>query len=311
MAAEQPHGRLSLLRKRLDERLSSFIRTYKRTSMGRLTLILPALLVVGILIVLPTMILFELSLRPFVDGSIGSYFTFGNYERIFTSEASRTVIFRTIRVALIVTALTLVMGYPLAYTAVRGKKWTGRLIVVATLAPLAVDVVVRTFGWFLLLQEGGVVSQLLLLTGLFSSEPQLLYNETAIIIGLTHVLLPFMVFPLINVLHTIPYSLEEAAQNLGANRVEVFLKVLLPLSLPGIAAGTLMVFAITLASYVTPSLLGGETNVMAVTITDTFIGTGDWPYGSAMAMLLVVIGLGVILCYQRALREMDTKTGGI
>lgn len=313
MADGRMHNRVPKIFRGIDEQISSFIRTHRETTTGKILLLLPSILAIALLIGLPSIILIDLSFKPFIEGSVVSGFTLGHYERIFTRDINQKVIFRTLKIAVVVTTLDLLLGYPLAYTAVRGGTWTGRLIVVATLTPLAIDIVVRTFGWFLLLSDGGLIQQLLIAITPYTTEtvPQLLYNEIAIIIGLTHVLLPFMVFPLINVFHTIPQSLEAAGRDLGANRIKVLAKVLLPLSMPGIAAGTLMVFAIVLASYVTPAMLGGSTNVMAIRITDTFLDSSNWAFGSAMAVVLLVIGVFIILGYQRALRSMDDEGGVI
>ncbi|WP_170977324.1 ABC transporter permease [Halorussus salinisoli] len=289
--------------------MSKIIQQLEDSPAGKYGLLGPSLLIIGLFLVVPSLLLLRLSVSPFAGGSIGAGFTLEHYVRTLTEYQS--TIFRTVKIALIVTVIDFLIGYPLAYAAVRGGKWQGRLIVVATLAPLSVDVVVRTFGWFLLLQDGGLVP--LILSFVFPEDaiPSLMYNELGIIIGLTHVLLPFMVFPLINILHTIPPSLEEAGRDLGASQVGVFRKVLLPLSLPGIAAGTLMVFSIAMASYVTPSLLGGTNRVMATTITNTFLNSANWPFGSAMAVFLLLVGLLVIFGYQWSLNKIDSSSGGL
>ena len=296
----------------LFERLSAVTRQYQDTWVGKYALMLPTLLVIGVLVVFPTIILFNYSLNPYVNGSVEAGLTLTHYVETFASELYRGVLWRTIKIAAIVTVIDFLLGFPLAYAAVRKGGLLGKFIVIATLAPLTIDLVVRSFGWFVLLNGTGVVISTLKMVGLVTSEnaPKLLFNETGIIIGLVHVMLPFMVFPIINVLHTVPKSMEEAAQNLGADRLTVFTRILIPLALPGISAGILITFVVSLASYVTPAMLGGGVKVIPVVITNTFTSTSNWPFASALSMILVAVALLVIVGYQRALKQMD-GVGGI
>ena len=296
----------------VNEAGSSVIRRYRGTWVGKTALLLPALSIVVALMVFPTLILLGYSFNPFRGGEVVQGFTLAHYERALFEPFYRNVVVRTVRVAAIVTLLTFLLGFPLAYAAVRMGGWVGKLIVVATLAPLTIDLVVRSFGWFILLSGNGLVNTTLIALGLVSAQdpPQLLYNEFAIIVGLTHVMLPFMVFPLISVLHTIPRSYEEAAINLGANRLAVFRHVLFPLALPGITAGVLITFVVTMASYVTPAILGGAVKVVPVVITDTFTSTSNWPFASALSMTLIIVALVVIVGYQRVIVRID-EVGGV
>lgn len=297
---------------RVNERLSSVLRKYSDTRYGKYALIGPTLLVVAVLMIFPTIILLSYSFNPYDQGAIQVGATLAHYSRAFTTALYQETLIRTIKIAAIVTVIDFVLGFPLAYAAVRKGGWMGKLIVIATLAPLTIDLVVRSFGWFILLNGTGVINSTLVELGLVSrqSAPQLLFNETGIIIGLAHVMLPFMVFPIINVMHTIPHDLEEAAQNLGANRVTVFRKILVPLALPGISAGILITFIVSLASYVTPALLGGGVRVIPVVITETFTSTSNWPFASALSMILVGVALLVIIAYQRILKQMG-GVGGV
>jgi ABC-type spermidine/putrescine transport system permease subunit I len=306
MATESSPSVLS----RLNEGASAFIRANRRSMLGMGILLLPALVFVVLSMVFPTLILFDYSFNPFVDGSIVSGFTLAHYERALGVDLYQNILFRTVRIAVIVTVLDFLLGFPLAYAAVRKGGLVGKLIVISTLAPLTIDLVVRSFGWFVLLSGNGLVPTLLTDLGLFEEAPKLLFNETGIIIGLTHVMLPFMVFPIVNVMHTIPRSLEDAARNLGANRLTVFVRVLFPLALPGISAGVLITFIVAMASYVTPAILGGGVKVVPVVITDTVTSTSNWPFASALSIILVVIALFVIIGYQRALKRVS-GVGGV
>jgi ABC-type spermidine/putrescine transport system permease subunit I len=296
----------------VNERLSAVLQKYKDTRVGKYGLIGPTLLLVAILMIFPSIILLSYSFNPYANGSIQVGITLAHYVRAFTTALYQETLFRTIKIAVIVTVITFLLGFPLAYAAVRKGGWVGKLIVISTLAPLTIDLVVRSFGWFILLNGTGVINSTLIELGLVTQEtaPKLLFNETGIIIGLSHVMLPFMVFPIINVMHTIPHELEEAAQNLGANRLTVFTRILVPLALPGISAGVLITFVVSLASYVTPALLGGGVRVIPVVITETFTSTSNWPFASALSMILVAVALIVIVGYQRVLKQMD-GIGGV
>lgn len=295
-----------------DERLSSVIRRYGDTRWGMAALLLPAFIVIVGLMVLPTLLLLTYSVQPFTGGEVGGGWTLAQYSRALTTPLYQGIVVRTVKIAAIVTVLDFVLGFPLAYVAVRRGGWLGKLIVIATLAPLTIDLVVRSFGWFILLSGNGIVNGTLAWLGLISAEnpPKLLFNEVGIIIGLTHVMLPFMVFPIVNVLHTIPHSYEEAARNLGANRVTTVRTVIFPLALPGISAGVLITFIVSMAAYVTPTILGGGVKVVPVVITNAFNSTGNWAFASALSMLLVVLAMVVIAGYNRLLSMMDS-VGGI
>ena len=297
---------------RVYGRLSETIRTYRETRIGKYGLIGPTLLLIAVLMLFPTAILVSYSFNPYDGGAVQAGVTLAHYVRAFTTPLYQETLIRTVWIAAAVTAIDFVLGFPLAYAAVRKGGLAGKLIVVATLAPLTIDLVVRSFGWFILLNGSGVINSTLVELGLVSAEntPQLLFNETGIIIGLSHVMLPFMVFPIINVMHTIPRELEEAARNLGANRITVFTRVLVPLALPGITAGVLITFVVSLASYVTPALLGGGVRVIPVVITETFTSTSNWPFASALSMILVGVALVVIVGYQRVLKQLD-GVGGV
>lgn len=296
----------------LNERASDVLRSHRETRLGKYLLITPTLAVVAVLMIFPTIILLSYSFNPFVQGSIQPGVSLVHYVKAFTTPLYRDTLFRTIKIAAIVTVIDFLLGFPLAYAAVRKGGWTGKLIVIATLAPLTIDLVVRSFGWFVLLNGSGVVVSTLTALGLVTPQtaPKLLFNETGIIIGLAHVMLPFMVFPIINVMHTIPHDLEEAARNLGANRITVFTRILVPLALPGISAGILITFVVSLASYVTPAMLGGGVKVIPVVITNTFTSTSNWPFASTLSMILVAVALLVIVGYQRILQQLE-GVGGI
>ncbi|MFP9060392.1 ABC transporter permease [Natrialbaceae archaeon A-chndr2] len=290
----------------LSDRLSSFIRTHGETRLGSTLMLGPALLTVFLLMVVPALLLIRYSFLPFEDGAIGNGFTLDNYRRIGSISLYLNVTIRTVRIAVAVTVFSFLLAFPLAYTAVRKGGLLGRIIVLSAFAPLTIDLVIRSFGWYALLSTGGLVQSALVATPLFTEEtaPQLLYNELSIIIGMTHVILPFVVFPIVNVLHTIPPSLEEAARDLGANRLTVFRTIIFPLALPGIAAGLLMAFLLTMAAYVTPAILGGRIEVLPTIITSLITGSNNWPFASALSIILIVVAIVIIVAYHHVRKHI-------
>lgn len=295
----------------IDESLSVQVRRLRSRPAGKWLLLFPSFVIIALLLILPAIVLLDFSFNQFVGGQIVGGFTLEHYTRAIFEDFYQTIFVRTVRIALVVTVLDFLLGFPLAYAAVREGGWKAKLIVISTLAPLTIDLVVRSFGWFVLLSDSGLVVTALGRLGLVSTAnpPELLFNETGIIIGLTHVMLPFMVFPIMNVLQTIPPSYEEAARNLGASRFTVFRTVLFPLALPGISAGVLITFIVSMAAYVTPAILGGGVKVVPVIITETFLTTSNWPFASALSMLLVVIALVVIVGYHRVLGIIEGVGG--
>ncbi len=226
-----------------------------------------------------------------------------NYAALFTTPVYFTVMLRTLKLSLITTVLALVWGYPFAYLLARGRPWLRSALLIAVLLPWLISVVVRTYGWMVLLGTDGPVNKLLLGLGLISAPVKLLYNETGVVIGLLHVYFPLMILPLSTVLQKLDPRLEEAARALGAGSFTVFRRVILPLSVPGIAAGSMLVFTLSAAAYVTPALLGGAgLNMIATLVAQQIQVLVNWPLASAIAVMLVVITLIVVGAYNRLLQ---------
>ncbi|MGM0591108.1 MAG: ABC transporter permease [Halobacteriota archaeon] len=292
---------------RANELLSRWVRRYRGTRVGTALLLGPALVCIAFLVLVPALLLVRYSFYPFVDGQILDGFTLANYARIADIPLYLSVALRTIKLSIYVTIVAFLLAFPLAYAAVRTGGWLGRLIVLSAFAPLTIDVVIRSFGWHVLLSNDGLIQSFLVALPLVSAAnpPKLLYNELAIVVGMTHIILPFVVFPIINVLHTIPPELEEAARDLGANRLTTIRLVVLPLALPGIVSGLLMGFLLTMASYVTPSILGGKIKVLPTIITTQVTTTNNWPFAGALSMILLVVAIVVIVGYHRAQLRMS------
>jgi len=275
----------------------------RRPRAGHGWLLLPASLLLLAFFALPlaTMLVYSLG-RSAVGQIYIPDVTLDNYAALFATPVYFNVMVRTLRLGLIVTVLALLLGYPFAYLMARGQPWLRSALLIAVLLPLLVSVVVRTYGWIVLLGLDGPVNGLLLGLGLVRQPMKFVFNETGIIIGMLHVYLPFMVLPLSSVLQKIDPQLEEAARTLGAGTFTVFRRVILPLSVPGIAAGSMLVFTLSVAAFVTPALMGGAgINVMATLVAQQILVLVNWPLGAAVAVMLVVVTLVVVTAYNRFL----------
>lgn len=193
----------------------------------------------------------------------------------------------------------MLFAYPLAIVIARGGPTLARVVTITILAPLLVNVVVRSYGWQTILNKTGALAFLLKLVGI-ENPPMLLYTEWAVLIACVHVYLPFMVMPLAGAIGPIDRSVEEAARIAGANRLNVALRIILPLSLPGLAVGVSLTFSLSTAAYVTPQILGGNFSPLLGTLIEQQILTlNDWPFGAAISTLLVAMVLGANLVFLR------------
>jgi ABC-type spermidine/putrescine transport system permease subunit I len=215
--------------------------------------------------------------------------TLDNYRKLFDLYYLR-LFGRTLRLGLITTVVCAVLGYPLAYWLARARPRIQTLGLFLLIMPLMVSTVIRVFGWIVILGRKGIVNQALVGLGL---EPvKLLYTETAVIIGLVNIFMPFMVLPLMAAIERIPPSLEEAARNLGANWRQMFCRTILPLSLPGLISGCLLVYSVSISAFVTPALMGSSRERMAgQQIYDEVLVSFNWPSASSLALTLVLLTL--------------------
>jgi putative spermidine/putrescine transport system permease protein len=266
-----------------------------------LGLVGPACLWLFVFFLIPLVLILRLSFFGFSPtGGIVPVAGLGNYIKVFTDPYYIGIFVRTVRISLLVTALTVLLGYPEAYYLTRIRGRFKALVLVAVLSPLIVSAITRTFGWFILLAPNGLVNSAIMALGLADGPVKLIYSETGIVIGLTHVLVPFMVLSIYASLQQRNPALVAAAHTLGAGPVRAFLQVTLPLSLPGIVAGSVVVFTLSMSAFVTPAILGGtRVRVVAYLIYEQFLLSLDWPFGAALALLLVGITLVVVLVYNR------------
>src|SRR6266404_3104091 len=215
--------------------------------------------------------------------------TLDNYRKIFDLYYLR-LFGRTLRLGVITTAVCVVLGYPLAYFLARALPRVQALCLFLLIMPLMVSAVIRIFGWIVILGRKGLVNHALVALGL---EPvKLLYTETAVVIGLVNIFVPFMVLPIMASIERISPSLEEAAQNLGADWYRMFRRVILPMSLPGLISGCLLVYSLSISAFVTPALMGNSRERMAAQqIYDEVLVSFNWPSASSLALALVLLTL--------------------
>jgi putative spermidine/putrescine transport system permease protein len=234
----------------------------------------------------------------------GEGWSLENFRQIFTNPLYLECLWTTVRISLVVAVATLVLGFPLAlFLSGTTSRYRGVLLSL-TLAPILISVVVRAYGWIVLLANRGLVNSALMQLGLIARPIRLVFNETGVEIATTHVLLPFMVLAIMGSLQGVQVTLEEAAASLGARRWRVLLDVVLPLSLPGIAAGTLLVFILSASSFVTPVLLGGQVVLTVPMLAlQQFTTTFNWAFGSALTMLLLATVIAITVVFDGVLRK--------
>ena len=246
--------------------------------------------------VLPTLFLMSAGFLQ-SDGMVPTGgWTLENFQILLTRPLYYRAIVRTFVVGTAVGALVVLLSYPLAYFLVRTSSRWRNLLIALSLAPLLASVIVRTYGWWVILNREGAVNTLLQALGATDQPIVLLPSTTAIVIGLAHALLPYGVLTIIASLNGLNPNLERAAMSLGANRLRTFLSITLPLTLPGIVGGFLLAFAIAISAYATPAILGGPATEVMATLIRTFMAvTLDWALGAAMGVILLVTSLGLLM----------------
>ncbi len=256
-------------------------------------LVLPAGLLVLLLLVAPMLLLFRISLNEFSPTQMmAEATTAANYLRAIEDPYYRQVLGTTVAVATGSTLLALALGFPTAYWLARMQGRWKNLATILVMFPLLVGNVVRAAGWLALLGNGGAINAALLGLGLIAAPLPLLYNTGAVVAGIVAVVLPYMVLTLSAVIEGISRQVEEAAANLGARPLTVFRRIVLPLALPGVAAGSVLVFVLCMNTYASAVLLGGpQFKMMAPAVYDQFVRGNNWPFGAALAFILLGITL--------------------
>lgn len=264
-------------------------------------LLAPALILfLGVFIVPLLGVLFE---------SVGrTDFTVDHYVKVFDDTVLMQVLVRTIVLSLVVTAICLLLGYPIAYVMLLSSGWMQRFIALLIVLPLWTSLLVRTYAWMVILGRKGLVNEALITLGAIDAPLTLLYTRFSVYVGMVHIMLPFMVLPLFAVMRRIDTSLLSGAWSLGASRPMAFFFVFLPLSMPGILAGSLLVFILSIGFFVTPALLGGLGDTTFVMLIERQVNRlGNWPLAAAMSVILLVATLVLVIVYNRVL---SSRVGG-
>ena len=265
---------------------------------------MPFALWIALLIILPHIGMVILSLREKIAPRVYEY-SLANYIDFINEPIYWNTLLRTGMMSLLVTALALLIGFPIAYyiAKIAGNRTRGALFLLC-LIPLWVSDLIRAFGWILLLRETGVISSTLIWAGLINEPIEFLYNDVTVVVGLVYTVILFMIVPLVSTLDGMDNSMIEAGYNLGGNGPTVLRRIIIPYAMPGIVAGCIVVFMLTAGSYLTPILLGGKNSSwFTEQIYDQFITRYNWESGAAFGFLLlaftsVVVWLGLKLSGQ-------------
>ena len=262
-------------------------------------LVVPALLALFMLFVYP---ISSVLLRSFFSPD----FTLEHYLYFFKTPLYSRVLWITFQISILSTLCALIVGYPIAYVLRRARPGIRNFFLLAITLSF-----MRNYSWIIVLQRNGVVNTALTLFGLIDTPIKLLHNKFGVMVGMTHIFVPYIVFPIYSVMMGIDLDLEKAAQNLGATRWQTFWRVSFPLSLPGIGAGALLVFIMALGFFITPALLGGRkeqmlSNLIQIQVVDLL----NWPFASAMSVILLIATLIVFSIYNRYL-GVERLWGGV
>ncbi|MGG5823550.1 ABC transporter permease [Falsiroseomonas sp. HW251] len=266
----------------------------------------PAGLVFLIFFAIPFLVMATMSLlsaNPLVQPN--AEFTLRHYERMADDIYYYEVLWQTLRLGLLTTVLSLLLGYPLAFVLARMRSATGRtLVLMAVIAPMVMGLVVRTFAWLGMFSNRGLINTALQWLGLATEPVPFLGSEGAVVVALCHIYVPFMILTLTGVIARIDPRLEEAARGLGATKVGAFLQVTLPLSAPGILAGCLLVFALAISAYVTPIVIGNyEIQTLPMLIFQQVNSSFNLGFAAALGVVLLVVALVLVFAYGRAMQR--------
>ena len=267
-------------------------------------LALPGLIFMALVFLAPLLLMLWSSIRG-ADG-----FTLSGYARVLGDDYYIQVIGQTLQLALITTAGALILGYPAAFALARAKGWRQVVLFALVFLPLTVSIIVKSFGWGIVLRRDGILNWLMLNLGLIERPIRMIFTEFALYAGMINVFLPFMVLPIYSVVRMMDPRLPDAAATLGASPWFRFTRVTLPLSLPGVVAGVSIVFSLAVAAYVTPSLLMGDRYMtMSMVMAKAFLNLRDWQLGAAMAAVLMTLAVVVVVSAALLQRRLGTAKG--
>jgi putative spermidine/putrescine transport system permease protein len=273
-------------------------------------LIWPATIFIAVCLLAPLAILFRYSLNDFepTRKMMVEAVTVANYVKFFTDPYYTAILGTTVRIAVTVTIACLIIGFPLAYVVARTQSRWKHLLIIAIVLPLFVGNAVRAAGWMVVFGSKGFFNSTLMDLGLIAKPFEIMFTEKAVIIGIIAVNLPFMVLSLQSVIESIDRAVEEAAFSLGAPPLTMFRRVLWPLALPGVLAGTILTFILGMNAYATPFLLGGPLfKMMAPVLYNEFTQKTNWPFGAAIAFILMAVTLGLTIIANLVLQRRAAR----
>ena len=281
----------------------------KRGMLGA-ALAFPASLVVLVIMMVPLVMMLRYSFNQYDPVQMmKAGLTLENYVKFFSDRYYRAVFADTFMVAALCTVLALVLGFPVAYFLARTRTRHKSLLIILLVFPLLVGNVVRAAGWMVVLGNAGFVNAVLMHLGVIEQPLKLLYTPLAVVIGTTAVVMPYMILTLQSVLEGVDFSIEEAARNLGAGSATSFWRIILPIVLPGVAAGTMLVFILCMNAYATPVLLGGSgITMMAPALYQQIARASNWPFGAALAGILIVATLCMALASNWLIHRRYVRT---
>jgi putative spermidine/putrescine transport system permease protein len=269
-------------------------------------LLSPIMLVMLVAFVMPLLTFFQYSFYRFEYGKLIEDFSFDTYVEFLTDPYFRLVVLDTLKMSLITTVASILVGYPLAYALWRLRHpGLQKLFAVIIFSPILVSVVVRTYGWTVLLADQGPVNWVLQNLLMFPEPVRLVFNLTGVVISLTHVFLPFVVFPIFSVMLRIDPNLREAAMDLGAGWWTTFRRITFPLTLPGLVSGAQIAFTLSLGAFVTPQLLGGGRVLVLPLQVYTATTDINWPLAAVGGMALLVLAMITVMISNRLLRYSE------
>jgi putative spermidine/putrescine transport system permease protein len=260
------------------------------------------------LVVTPLALTFVLTFSPFdYNTGIQSGHTLHHYATVLSDPYFLGIFWRTLWISVLTTLICVVVGVPEAYILSRMRKPWRSIFLLAVLSALLISLVVRAFGWSMLLGPSGPLGKAAQVLGLGS----LLYTPTAIVIGLVHIMLPFMIIPVWTSLQKLDPSVEHAAYSLNASRLQTLWRVVLPQCMPGVLSGSLIVFGLSASSFAIPALLGGRRLKMVATVVyDEFLTELNWPLGATLAILLLIVNVAIMMAYNRIIERSYRRSLG-
>jgi ABC-type spermidine/putrescine transport system permease subunit I len=277
---------------------------WQRPGFRQFLLLVPALIALLLLFVYPISSIFLRSL-------FSPDFTLEHYAYFFKTPLYGKVLWITFQISIMSTLSALMVGYPIAYVLRRARPGIRNFFFMAITLSFMISLLVRNYSWIIVLQRNGVLNMVFSYLGLIDQPLKLLHNKFAVMVGMTHIFVPYIVFPIYSVMTGVDLNLEKAAQNLGAGRWQTFWRISFPLSFPGIGAGALLVFIMALGYFITPALLGGRkeqmlSNLIQIQVVDLL----NWPFASAMSVILLIATLIVFSIYNRYL-GVERLWGGV